>query len=506
MLKKYFSVVLYFLSGLLVIFALGYTFLKAKNSSFTHDESYTYTRYVNTSVWDIAEFNRHDIPNNHILNTLLMKFSQALFGSSELALRLPNLLAFFFYVVLVIVWLRQLSYPDFKQPWLFFTGIVVLIINPYLLDFFSMARGYGLSVSFMFASFYFFMQHVSSLRGKHLFLSFLFAALAVWSNFTLLNYYLALLATYNVYLVAATYEPGLKFSLRWKGLIAGNKIPFRISLVMVVLLLRPIMNITGDLFGPDTAFWKNTVRSIINCSIHPSLNWTIDSLSIFAAIIMAASFVTFAVHLWKSHLRFSESPYLLAILLAVFAAYATVFQHLIFKVPFLENRTGLFFIVLFQVIFILFLNILATKTRLSVMPAVLGCSLALFLLYNMKAGTELYVYREWRYDSCTKLMIDELEKDRAQTTPVRNNVSMGISWVFEPAINFYRETRHLNWFKEVNRDGYIGDFDYYYIENDTGYVAHNNKIVVKEFPEIQTVLAKSRREEVGSQQSGTTGE
>src|SRR6186997_3048739 len=93
---------------------LSFVIYKAASVSFTHDESYTYTRYVNNPFLDIINYNSSDvIPNNHILNTLMMKTFQYVLGSSELALRLPNVLAYAAFLFFSIRWLRR-----FNKPWL----------------------------------------------------------------------------------------------------------------------------------------------------------------------------------------------------------------------------------------------------------------------------------------------------------------------------------------------------------------------------------------------------
>ena len=67
----------------------------------------------------------------------------------------------------------------------------------------------------------------------------------------------------------------------------------------------------------------------------------------------------------------------------------------------------------------------------------------------------------------TKNMITDLERAyitdaiRDRNTPPQ--IKLGINWLFEPTVNFYRTTKSLKWLKEVNRDGFKGDYDYYYI-------------------------------------------
>jgi hypothetical protein len=57
----------------------------------THDESYTYVTFSSTSLFNIVT--NYHLPNNHVLNSLLIFFSTRLFGIEPWAVRLPALLA-----------------------------------------------------------------------------------------------------------------------------------------------------------------------------------------------------------------------------------------------------------------------------------------------------------------------------------------------------------------------------------------------------------------------------
>ncbi|MBK8369526.1 MAG: hypothetical protein IPL10_19670 [Bacteroidetes bacterium] len=95
--------------SLIAIVGLGilwYIIYKAATTSFTHDESYTYTHYVHQGFMDIISY-KTPYTNNHILNTVLMKYCEVFFGSSELSLRLPNILAFILYSIFTILLLYK---------------------------------------------------------------------------------------------------------------------------------------------------------------------------------------------------------------------------------------------------------------------------------------------------------------------------------------------------------------------------------------------------------------
>jgi hypothetical protein len=121
-----------------ILFIFAYIFLRSISVGFTHDESLSYTILTgNESQLFTA--------NNHWLNTILMKCCSLILGYSEWSLRLPNVLAFGLYAYSIIK-ILQLSKLHYLTIWL---AILVFFLNPFLLDFFALARGYGLGMGFL---------------------------------------------------------------------------------------------------------------------------------------------------------------------------------------------------------------------------------------------------------------------------------------------------------------------------------------------------------------------
>ena len=66
----------------------------------------------------------------------------------------------------------------------------VLMVNfqLFVLDFFCVTRGYGLSIAFQMASLYYALEYISNSHSKQFGFSFAFGAIGVMANFTLLNF------------------------------------------------------------------------------------------------------------------------------------------------------------------------------------------------------------------------------------------------------------------------------------------------------------------------------
>jgi hypothetical protein len=172
---------------LLAIFV--YIILRAINLSFTHDESLSFQIIMGDK--DFA-----GTANNHLLNSLLMKISSTVFGTSELALRLPNLLAFILYGSFCFRILDK-----YKNTILIFTGLAVLLLNPFLIEFFSLARGYGLALGFAMGSLYYLIKLEEDQTSRSFLFTMSFALglslLAALSNYSFLNLNIALLFIFS---------------------------------------------------------------------------------------------------------------------------------------------------------------------------------------------------------------------------------------------------------------------------------------------------------------------
>ena len=243
------------------IFLLGFSVYKAWHISFTIDESTSYLFYVRDSYSNIINYTRLEA-NNHVLNSVLMKFFCSWLPLSELTLRLPNILAHGLYL-----WATWKLISDFKNIW-FRLGIYLFLnLNPYLLDFFSLARGYALSWAFMVLSIYYLKIYIVSKIRKSLYtvLCFVSAALGVLASFTLLDFYLALLIVYFIY---DFYFIKSTLNNPWQI----RSFFFRMMSVTLIssLLLYYVLHISYLLlqahflyFGGDVSFWHDTVHSLI---------------------------------------------------------------------------------------------------------------------------------------------------------------------------------------------------------------------------------------------------
>ena len=175
----------------IAIFSLTFEAVRAARASFTIDEATTYLFYVSTNILTMFTFGSG---NNHFLNTLLTKSACLLGGPSEFVLRLPNLLGYCVYLLFAFLILDRFV----KNKAIVVCGYLLLCVNPYVIDFFSLCRGYGLSLGFLMAALFFFFSFLDKTLlhrpdgPRHLQYSLTAAGLAALSSFVLLYAYLSL--------------------------------------------------------------------------------------------------------------------------------------------------------------------------------------------------------------------------------------------------------------------------------------------------------------------------
>lgn len=143
------------------------------------DEVTTFFDYVRPG--DFQPYYARLDANNHVLNSLLSRLSYLAFGGSMFSLRLPNVLSFILYAVYLF---RFRRFFRLSSTWL--TWIVLMTVPVYLLSFFHLCRGYGISFALLTGALYHCLVYSKTVRPKDLYVGLVFLSLAVWSNLALM--------------------------------------------------------------------------------------------------------------------------------------------------------------------------------------------------------------------------------------------------------------------------------------------------------------------------------
>jgi hypothetical protein len=157
----------------------------------TYDEAATFVRYVDAGFTAIFDFN---VATNHLLNTGLTWLSTQVFGSAPWALRLPTVIAGIGFIAAAAAIARRA-----ESAVVAVAGFVVMVANPYALDYLALSRGYGMALCLLMAAVYFLLEWLDrppdSVEAHRLLTRAIWlSALAVLATFTVLPAFLALMA------------------------------------------------------------------------------------------------------------------------------------------------------------------------------------------------------------------------------------------------------------------------------------------------------------------------
>lgn len=223
----------------------GFVAARAVLVPLTYDEAASYLRYISQDFLAVFNF---EVATNHFLNTLPTKLVSIIAGDSELALRLPSLAGYGLYLSFSVLILRSIS----ERP-VAIAGFVLLNLNPYLLDYFALSRGYGLSLGCLMGALFFFLRFASRRvscesgntdAGRAL----MFGCAAVLAGFSLLDAYLGIFAVMVVtaWATRAAAHQGAEKS-RFAGLFL-----FTTAALFTFLVLSQDHRLTERLYEPVT--------------------------------------------------------------------------------------------------------------------------------------------------------------------------------------------------------------------------------------------------------------
>ena len=102
------------------------------------DETNTFLRFASSSFWNSVS--NYSLPNNHILNSVLINCSTRIFGAEPWAIRLPAFIAGMVLIPLTYLVMRRLI-GNLQA----FCAALLVSISPTLIDFSVNARGYTLA-------------------------------------------------------------------------------------------------------------------------------------------------------------------------------------------------------------------------------------------------------------------------------------------------------------------------------------------------------------------------
>lgn len=377
------------LTGILFV---AYFTARAVLVGVTYDEAWTLRGFVPLPLGQVLSCTPCDA-NNHLLNTLLIKLVYLFSPDTVFWGRFPNLLAGFFYIFFAARIGRQFLKP-LPAKLLF----LLLLLNPFLLDFFSLARGYGLSISFMLASCYFLLRYRDEVRW--VWLALLMASLAVLSNYSLLNFWLGAV---SVVVFFAWRQGG-------KSLLLGFACSLVFGLALLALLWGPLHTLVQNdafYFGGKQGFFSDTIGSLTRYSLYASQAFSEAQLvaslllSLLGLVVLGAVFSNSL-----RHLTFSRA--VLFSLLLLVPVLSTIAQHFLLGNLYLIERTALFFYPLFVFCLIFWMAEIEGSTFLKMAHGLVFISVVAFGINFLRAAN-FYKTITWEFDAHNREILETLQ-------------------------------------------------------------------------------------------------
>jgi hypothetical protein len=445
---------------------LAYLVTKALVMQTTCDESYTVMILPKKSVWDLVSY-KDSYTNNHILNTLITKGLFAIFGTDHSLARVPSLLGFLMYFYSIFYFSKKYI----KDNALSVMFLTVMCCNPYLLDFFALARGYGLSIGLMMVSVYLASNVVFQKASTKydLPLSILAAILSVYAQFASLHFYLGINLLLFLYALNQSFTHGDK--KEFIKIFVTQIIGFSVLVSLVYLPFKAIMRDNQIAYYGSEGFWENTISTVIFNSVYAQGYFSDATTPIFKRLLLFVFFVVvakIAYNFGQKKTAESEKAYpsIFVALLFLCTAASVILQFHLLKTQYVVDRTALFFYPLlalsFPIVAIFFSYFKKWAGTLVLLIFIL------FSLNHIKRGASLKYYREWWYDVNTYEILDFLKTEHNKMDK-KETLKLGTTWIFHPSFLYHREKSDATWIEPLrfNKQPDTTNFyHFYYATND----------------------------------------
>lgn len=316
-----------YLIGFVVL--MTYLVIRALNVFIVHDEIVTKWSYM--IDWNPLPYQGYVDANNQFINSLLGGLFIRLFQSDHiLIVRLASLLTFPFYF-----WAIMEFKSFFKRKAAFYLFLIALLINPLVLEFFALARGYAMSWTFMLWGALMLFKLIKSKNSKYFFFLLTHSLLALFANLSVIIP-ICLLIAYAVLFI---------LSRKSKQVWIRSGIGLAIWLAPFLYLVNYSFELQkiGKLYlGNAENFYSTSIESLLK------LSFQVDSITslIISSIVLGVIFIQLVKQIVKRK-EFFDLSYTFAQLFA-FSTLGVVLLQFIFGVNYPENRAAVYLYLLFM--------------------------------------------------------------------------------------------------------------------------------------------------------------
>jgi hypothetical protein len=413
----------------------------------THDEASTWLNFRHFNLWScVSNYYCWQSANNHWLNSILMQWSANLFGDGAIGLRLPNVLAGLLYFIAAAC----IAARYIHIPWLKVTGFLLLCSHVYLLDFFSLCRGYGLVSCGMIWGVYTLLRYNELFQFRWLVCCVVILFFSVLSNFTAILPFLSMgLVWLGVLLINKRYVLLLKHGFFWLLAFA----------LLVMLLTYPfrIFRSEGELEWGSKNLWNLGLDLAGNLLYGFQYGFEHSaSLLIYSFLILVSLVALFVL---RSKRVDKKTPVLLAFCLLSINLLVVFLYHKFTGSSMPLGRKSVYLIPFIFTPLALGLGFIKHKK----VGLLFGVFVSGLLLFHAVRPQNWRAVREWYYDA----YYPELFSTILPTQPEQDSIRIGSSWIFYPALDYYQKAGNmplsgLAYQRPIEINPTL---DYYYVES-----------------------------------------
>ncbi len=406
-------------AALLLVAALfALNVYRAATRDVTPGEAWNYDRYIGVS-WQ-ESLRQYDV-NNHVLNTLLARYTTHALGRKEIALRLPALFAGLLYC-----WAAWRLCRRIYSGWAFTLALALMTLNPLVVDALSEARGYGMAMAFWLLALDRMLLYLQELDARNLNFSAMWLALSVTACLTFVVPVLSLALALTL-IVHRT---------------LGRDLWLPLLVFLFVLLAIPLNRVLLSDFAHGATSLRQTLAELTSLS----LGALPANARALAAVVRVGTGVLVAAGLVVAARRSRAEP-MLALTggTALLGFVLLVLAHARLKAPFPERGAVYFVPVLTLLGLALFRR--APKAMLCLSAVCIGIYVA---------GLPVGAYLDGREFAGSRAIAKTLRADAGQRA-----ARVAASPELEPIINYYRARyRQGNWTPVEPKPPTAG-YDYY---------------------------------------------
>jgi len=441
---------------------------RAFTQSITFDEALTWDLYIKGPVSQLFHLYR---ANHHFLNSVLMRISAGIFGVSEWSMRLPALAG----AALYFAACYRLARFAFGDSFSMLLAVLLLSLNPLVLDFMVAARGYGQALGLLIFAMAILLREISrqTYSPKAMAAAGALLALSVTAN---LIFVLpaAALASVTLYFVTRRRPadtaaptppptrkkkkaPVIKPSKPGLSPAAAFMIPIA-AIAILFLSAAPFESMQSEHFYAGAGTIQASLRSLSTSSLQHSgplrhQPWVaVWSDAIGLCIMPLVLIGGLAAGILKRNILL-----ILSAGAAVFSAIVSLLIHVLLNVAYPADRTGIYYLPLaaLTLVSLAYIGSGAHGFRRAASIAAYALAIALVVHFATEFNTRKFLV--WEYDADSRPLADYIAAHRPKNVEV---VRVGGSWQLQESLKFYATLQNWTWV-ELRSEAPVAGLEYY---------------------------------------------